>query len=207
MLHVVQGSMPSQRKVRLFNVAVCLCYWDSLPEASRGILSESELLADRPIQSESDSRQLCRRANEVVAPFDRQYPMKQFPSAEIRIRRNAAAAVCYAVLPGDLFGAAGYFWELDPSTKELHSHLIRDVFGNPFRPAPRIERAWREKNKGAAADMSASIYDSRVFDRLPILADALEDAGCTDADLLGHLRGPGPHVRGCWAVDLVLGKA
>jgi hypothetical protein len=43
--------------------------------------------------------------------------------------------------------------------------------------------------------------------RLAVLADALEDAGCTDADLLSHLRGPGPHVRGCWAVDLILGKA
>ena len=54
---------------------------------------------------------------------------------------------------------------------------------------------------------SFSIYDQRAVNRLPLLADALEDAGCTDADLLGHLRSPGPHVRGCWAVDLVLGKS
>jgi hypothetical protein len=55
--------------------------------------------------------------------------------------------------------------------------------------------------------MGGAIYDERAFDRLPVLADALEDAGCADADLLGHLRGPGPHVRGCWAVDLILGKS
>jgi hypothetical protein len=54
--------------------------------------------------------------------------------------------------------------------------------------------------------VAESIYEGRAFDRLPILADALEEAGCTDAYLLAHLRGPGPHVRGCWAVDLVLGK-
>jgi hypothetical protein len=54
--------------------------------------------------------------------------------------------------------------------------------------------------------LAASIYEQRAFDRLPVLADALEEAGCTDADILGHLRGPGPHVRGCWAVDLILGK-
>jgi hypothetical protein len=55
-------------------------------------------------------------------------------------------------------------------------------------------------------DLATSIYVSHAFDRIPLLADALEDAGCTDAELLGHLRGPGPHVRGCWAVDVVLGK-
>ena len=54
--------------------------------------------------------------------------------------------------------------------------------------------------------LAQAIYDERAFDRLPILADALEDAGCTDAAILEHCRGPGPHVRGCWVVDLLLGK-
>jgi hypothetical protein len=51
-----------------------------------------------------------------------------------------------------------------------------------------------------------TIYRDRSFTDLPILADALEDAGCDNADILSHLRGPGPHVRGCWALDLILGK-
>ena len=51
------------------------------------------------------------------------------------------------------------------------------------------------------------MLDSRSFDVLPILADALQEAGCENADILDHCRGPGPHVRGCWVVDLVLGKA
>ena len=50
------------------------------------------------------------------------------------------------------------------------------------------------------------MHDDRAFDRLPILADALEDAGCDNADVLAHCRGEGPHVRGCWVVDLILGK-
>jgi hypothetical protein len=54
--------------------------------------------------------------------------------------------------------------------------------------------------------LAQAIYDDRAFDRLPVLADALEDAGCTDPDFLGHLRGPGPHVRGCHIVDLLLGR-
>jgi hypothetical protein len=55
-------------------------------------------------------------------------------------------------------------------------------------------------------NLAQAAYDHRAFGRLPLLSDALEDAGCTDHDLLRHLRGLGPHVRGCWAVDLVLGK-
>jgi hypothetical protein len=59
---------------------------------------------------------------------------------------------------------------------------------------------------GTAVKMAAAMYDGRRWEDMPLLGDALEDAGCTDAALLGHLRGPGPHVRGCWAVDLLLGK-
>jgi hypothetical protein len=83
--------------------------------------------------------------------------------------------------------------------------LLRDVVGNPFRDAP-ISPGWLSWNGNFVPQMAQSIYDDRSFDRLPILADALEEAGCTDAVLLGHCRGPGPHVRGCWVVDLLLGK-
>jgi hypothetical protein len=65
---------------------------------------------------------------------------------------------------------------------------------------------WLCWHGGTIPKLAQAIYDERAFDRLPVLADALEEAGCTDADLLGHLRGPGPHVRGCWALDLLLGK-
>jgi hypothetical protein len=70
-----------------------------------------------------------------------------------------------------------------------------------------VDSAWFTWNGGTMQRLAQGIYDLRVFDRLPLLADALEDAGCTDADLLGHLRGPGPHVRGCWALDLILAKS
>jgi hypothetical protein len=55
-------------------------------------------------------------------------------------------------------------------------------------------------------DIARQMYDSRDFTAMPILADALQDAGCENADILTHCRGPGPHVRGCWVVDFVLGK-
>jgi hypothetical protein len=84
--------------------------------------------------------------------------------------------------------------------------LIRDLIRVPFRPVA-IEPAWLAWNHGTVPAIARRVYGERAFPELPVLADALEDAGCTDADLLAHCRGPGPHVRGCWAVDLILGKS
>jgi hypothetical protein len=80
--------------------------------------------------------------------------------------------------------------------------LIREIVGNPFgdltvNPASRT---------ATVTSLATAIYDERAFDRMPILADALEEAGCTIADVLNHCRQQGEHVRGCWVVDLVLGK-
>jgi hypothetical protein len=93
------------------------------------------------------------------------------------------------------------------ASRRVRASVLRDIFGNPFRPSRPVDPAWLTFNGGGARNLAQSVQDSGGFDRLPLLADALEDAGCTDAGLLGHLRGPGPHVRGCWAVDLVLGKS
>jgi hypothetical protein len=82
------------------------------------------------------------------------------------------------------------------------SRLLRDVFGNPFRPVT-FSQDWRTST---AIALAQQVYDSRDFSTMPILADALQDADCDNADILDHCRGPGPHVRGCWVVDLVLGK-
>ncbi len=80
--------------------------------------------------------------------------------------------------------------------------LLRDIFGNPFRPVA-FDPAWRTETVVALA---CGIYAERAFDRMPILADALEETGCDHADILSHCRGPGPHACGCWVVDAVLGK-
>ena len=90
-----------------------------------------------------------------------------------------------------------------------YARLLRDVVGNPFRrvvPSP----AWLAWNEATVVRLAQAAYEERHMPegtldngRLAVLADALEEAGCTDADILNHLRGPGPHVRGCWVVDLV----
>jgi hypothetical protein len=89
-----------------------------------------------------------------------------------------------------------------PSRAEMRG-LIRDVFGNPFRPAA-LDAAWRTS---PTVGLARSMYESRNFGTMPILADALEEAGCNNPDMLTHCREPGNHVRGCWVVDLVLGKS
>jgi hypothetical protein len=79
---------------------------------------------------------------------------------------------------------------------------IRDIFGSPFRPVT-FSPSWRTDT---AVSLARQMYAARDFSAMPILADALQDAGCDNEDVLGHCRGTGPHVRGCWVVDLVLGK-
>jgi hypothetical protein len=81
--------------------------------------------------------------------------------------------------------------------------LLREVVGNPFR-AVASSFDWRTTSVLERAEV---IYEQNAFDHLPRLADAVQDAGCNNANLLNHLRRDGPHVRGCWALDLVLGKS
>jgi hypothetical protein len=80
--------------------------------------------------------------------------------------------------------------------------IIRCLICNPFRRST-VDPTWLT---ATVVSLAQAIYAELAFDRLPILADALEDAGCDNADILQHCRLPGEHVRGCWAVDLVLGK-
>jgi hypothetical protein len=84
--------------------------------------------------------------------------------------------------------------------------ILRDIFGNPFRPPAPLSAPLLAWHGDAARRLAEAIYTERCFADLAVLADLLEEAGLTDGDLLGHLRGPGPHALGCWALDLILGK-
>ena len=93
------------------------------------------------------------------------------------------------------------------------ARLLREVVGNPFRRPAVPEPAVLAWHRGAVVTLARLVDEERPMPsgnldrtRLAVLADMLEEAGCTDADLLGHRRGPGPHVLGCWAVGAVLGK-
>jgi hypothetical protein len=90
----------------------------------------------------------------------------------------------------------------DRDEQAAEAVLFRDLFGNPFRPV-ELDPRWLTTDVKLLAQ---GIYDERAFDRMPILADALQDADCTDDAVLNHCREPGEHARGCWVVDLILGK-
>jgi hypothetical protein len=114
-----------------------------------------------------------------------------------------------ALLTAHAFGSANHHRaaclpgseELRDEHLDLQAAVFRDIVGNPFRP-PAFDRRWRSED---TLGLARAIYADRAFARLPLLADALMDAGCDDGALLAHCRSVGPHARGCWAVDLVLG--
>jgi hypothetical protein len=137
------------------------------------------------------------------------YRVVQLPGEEGRPASwdDDLAAMIAQTVP-EAFAWTGTAW--DAATLTTHradmAHLVRDVFGNPFRRShplsPRV-LAW---NDATVPRLAQAIYDDRAFDRLPLLADALLDAGCDYEELVRHCRSEGPHVRGCWAVDLALAK-
>ena len=99
--------------------------------------------------------------------------------------------------------------EVEEAAKGRQADIFRELFGNPFAPIS-IRPAW---STPTVTNLAQAAYEERALPsgkldaaRLAVLSDALEEAGCDNADILNHLRSSGPHVRGCWAVDLLLGK-
>jgi len=98
-------------------------------------------------------------------------------------------------------------WQLKGTAgKQIAAALLRDLFGPLLFRAVSIDPGWLAWGEGRVPRLAQAIYEERCWEDLPVLADALEDAGCDNQDILSHLRGPGAHVRGCWVVDAILGK-
>ena len=91
----------------------------------------------------------------------------------------------------------------DEQEQSKQGRILKDIFENPFRPAV-VDPAWLTTD---VLQLARGIYDEKAFDRMPILADALQDAGCDNPDILNHCRDAGQvHVRGCWVIDLLTGR-
>jgi hypothetical protein len=187
------------RKVRLFTAACCrrVAHLFGDPRCD-GAVSAAEQFAD----GLATGRQLAEAASAAHAAVTPGLPPD---------RGWARGAAWRAARLGDCWegavaceGAAAAAAGLAHSPEEVRAQtvLFRDVFGSPFRPVA-FKKAWRTST---AVALASQMYDSRDFSAMPILADALQEAGCASDDILQHARGPGPHVRGCWVVDLVLGK-
>jgi hypothetical protein len=198
----------SDRKKRLYLVACCRSIWSCIKvEKSKEAVSVAERFADG-LASESELREAYEAAVTISnAPWNFVYSHPGIPQSGLIMRvGNALVAATNSVSPEWAFNAGpNAAYAVVDADQELakQAHLLRDIFGNPFRPVT-FDPKWRTTT---ALALAQGIYDERAFDRLPILADALQDAGCDNDDILTHLRDTTtPHVRGCWALDLVLGK-
>jgi hypothetical protein len=132
--------------------------------------------------------------------------------AELDARSGAAATESRLVVRWSLVwaerrrGQDGLsVFEVDRRERQGQCDVLRDVMGNPFRTVNVDPESLRWEG-GAPVQLARTISQEAAFGELPVLADALEDAGYTADALLSHLRSPGPHVRGCWALDLILGQ-
>jgi hypothetical protein len=214
MLRAVLGKI-SARKSRLFGVGSCRRVWELLDQDARNALAVVERFADglATDADRSEARKVAQRSAQPRGTTSR-------PTAP-KSQRRAASAVYYAASrDADQASAACQLsvealvwrfgddancdWQaLSPAEYVSEAQLLRCVVGNPFRPVT-FDSSWLTST---VVSLAEGIYADRAFDRLPILADALQDAGCDSADVLGHCRGPGPHARGCWVIDLLLGKS
>lgn len=222
MLDFVQGKL-SNRKARLFSCGCCHRVWNLLDDArSRQAVEVAEQHAD----GEVDRNALgVARGGAEKAHHEKQTKLNALkkPTLWEEFRFNAAVEAAFAVvstcrsldcrstarLAAGAVGASKCAESDGPYDPHMNAELCflcslaRCVFGNPFRPVS-FDHGWRTPTVSVLA---RQMYDSRDFSLMPILADALADAGCEDAQLLGHLRGPGTHARGCWGLDLILGKS
>jgi hypothetical protein len=202
------------RKSRLFAVAACrrVMHW-MVDERSRNAIDISEQYADQQVgrkalsaaRRDAFSASKLAEGQQETAGWSRDYHAAVIAlhvcadhrSEESRMTvlssaANAASLVEHVEGPEAARSERGYQYR-----------MFRDIFGNPFRPVSFSDE-WRTSD---VILLARGIYAERAFDRMPILADALQDAGCDADNILTHLRDvTATHVRGCWALDLVLGK-
>jgi len=190
----------SARKKRLLTVAACrlapldehawLAAMDVVERYAEGRASREEML----------------RARRQLRWVDRgpQPPPNLGAAMTATYLSNSECCNAVSFINPETITVGGRRWDWRRYQSEI-AELIREVIGNPFRPSA-IDPAWLAFGGGQVVRLAEGIYEERAFDRMPVLGDALEDAGCSDGAILGHCREKRRHVRGCWALDLVLGK-
>jgi hypothetical protein len=187
------------RKRRLLAVACCRLVFDWLVDnRSREALDVAEAFADgtAAFHELKQAHDRAFRAQLTVGGEPAQ------AAAHATFERMADATLLGILeLVARSFGAPNGTEWID--ARQLQTDIIRDVFGNPFHPVV-FSASWRTDT---VLSLARQMYEAHEFSAMPILADALQDAGCDSADILDHCRDPQQaHVRGCWVVDLVLGK-
>lgn len=199
------------RRLRLFACGCCRRIWNLLDtEASRLLVELSEQYADglatyhdlqkaNVLHRTSPSKH-CRATDAAIdaaAAFEASY--RSSAMCFQRCANSAAEAVALATCED---GQSFTKWIAEHKEKWHQRSVLTDIIPNPFRPVA-LDPSWRTE---AVVALAEGIYAERAFERMPVLADALEDAGCSHDGILRHCRGDGPHVKGCWVVDLLTGR-
>ena len=204
-------SIANERKLRLFACACCRQIWSLLlDDRSREAVLASEAFADGRLRPD----ELATYHAAAEASFRRcEYINERLADAAAAAHRTAASTEQFDVVDVQLLAAnaAAYerddSWWADRTSNEaqwaVQARLVRDVFGNPFHPVT-IGPICRTPS---VVDLARTVYNEHAFDRMHELTVALQQAGCADETILDHCRGPGPHVRGCWVLDLLLNKS
>jgi hypothetical protein len=195
----------SVRTQRLFVVACCRRIWKLMDSPIKQVVE----VAERYVDGNATEPELA--SSRAVA--------SAVPSAIVANRVAKAAWLSTVMGSGATWRMIGRVasaaaWEASGEREDRpQADLLRCIFGNPFRPSPPLASAVLAWNDGTVRRIAEGVYEERKMPegtldtaRLAILADALLDAGCDNEELIAHLRGEGPHVRGCWALDLILGK-
>lgn len=225
---------PSERKLRLFALAWCGRIDHLITDArSRAALafvtSHVETTPNRKKGRPTVERgaeiayqEACGSSGGTMSYWSVDYgAMCAADAARKALRKNASVAasltaeevvrvVCWSERISQDRSSRSPLGTIEQSSREQSSRasqadLLREILGNPFHPVA-IDPSWLWWNDATVPRLAQSIYGDQSWDSLGVLADALEDAGCAEDAILDHLRSPGPHVRGCWAVDLLLGK-
>jgi hypothetical protein len=227
MLKSLRGKA-SDRKLRLFAVACCHRVRAYIKdERSQAAVEFAERNSEKGVARQRgrpgvfraamivcrEAEAHSRRTNNLSEHMARMVAVNAANAALALIQPRAAWAAEFAAgfsaqlsalvrqLADPMSASAGFDVAAMRPEKEHQAALLRCIFGNPFGPVAPDPAWWTP----ATGTLAATMYETRDFAAMPLLADILEEAGCP-AEVSEHCRGPGPHVRGCWVVDLVLGK-
>ena len=211
MLSFLRERGTSERKLRLFAVACCRRVQDLLVPKLAEALEVAERVAEGFVSPEVRKRfrEISFHGGWVMDPSTahRRGPAKAAVSDALSRRAWDAAAGAArrvtSIKALEEYKFNGQNWEVALATQAARlAETVREILGNPLHPVP-FDESWRTSDVVAIA---RGMYETRDFGAMPILADALQDAGCENTEVLEHCRGPVNHVRGCFVVDLVLGK-
>lgn len=201
------ADLASIRKLRLFACACCRRVWHHLEDAqTRAAIEAAERYADGLISKDalSAAQSEASRAMELASRTNYKRAVAARAAKDAARPTDFADKLLKSVAGVSHYSALAESRSMfDNITRSARCGLLRDILGNPFH-LHTFASEWRTDTTVA---LTSGMYESRDFSAMPILADALQDAGCDRADILDHCRDPnGTHVRGCWVVDLVLGK-